>query len=165
MTDRKKEYSELLKDPRWQRLRLQVFERDEWACRFCGDKKATLAVHHTEYVRGNLPWEYDPHTLLTVCEQCHQIEYERRRQDEQSLLNLLRVEGVSSPELHDFTCSLAQLTDMDMTLALAALSQFLRTRRKDFDSWVLQCCKLLSEDVDDSRIGIVTRRFIETHKE
>lgn len=32
MTD--KTYAEKLKDPRWQKRRLEIFERDDWTCQF-----------------------------------------------------------------------------------------------------------------------------------
>jgi hypothetical protein len=66
------EYSDLLKDPRWQRLRLKIFERDGWRCRDCGRGDRSLNIHHCIYVRGIKPWECDPSLLLTVCEDpCH----------------------------------------------------------------------------------------------
>jgi len=71
----KKDYSELLKDPRWQKKRLQILQRDKFKCKLCGDEKATLHVHHKEYINGYAPWEYDNKSLITLCEDCHfQIE-------------------------------------------------------------------------------------------
>ncbi len=64
-------YAELLRDPRWQRLRLEIMQRDDFACRECGSKSATLNVHHTYYVRGRAPWEYEASILRTLCEPCH----------------------------------------------------------------------------------------------
>lgn len=37
-------YLAKLRDPRWQKLRLQVFERDEWACQVCMEMPNTPAV-------------------------------------------------------------------------------------------------------------------------
>lgn len=65
-------YYELLKDPRWQRKRLEVMERDDFTCRWCGNTEQTLNVHHTRYRKGAAPWEYDSSELLCVCEPCHQ---------------------------------------------------------------------------------------------
>jgi hypothetical protein len=70
-------YSDDLKDPRWQRLRLKIMERDGWRCRDCGRNDRALNVHHCVYIRGIKPWEYDPSLLLTVCE----IECHMRRQE------------------------------------------------------------------------------------
>ena len=67
-------YADLLKDPRWQKRRLEVFERDHWKCQLCEDNESTLAVHHLRYARK--PWDAPDADLLTVCEMCHSwIEY------------------------------------------------------------------------------------------
>lgn len=67
-------YIELLRDPRWQRKRLEILDRDGWACLQCSRKDRTLHVHHTSYVYGKKPWEYDAKTLRTLCESCHDEE-------------------------------------------------------------------------------------------
>jgi hypothetical protein len=64
-------YAELLKDPRWQRKRLEVLQRDEWACTWCGQADVTLHVHHRKYLRGRPPWESPAKDLCTLCEICH----------------------------------------------------------------------------------------------
>lgn len=63
-------YADKLRDPRWQRARLEVFGRDGWACRRCGETAKTLHVHHREYV-GADPWDTPPALLETLCEDCH----------------------------------------------------------------------------------------------
>ena len=65
-------YGELLRDPRWQRLRLEVMQRDGFACTLCGDTKSTLNVHHRHYERDRAPWEYQTEILRTLCESCHE---------------------------------------------------------------------------------------------
>lgn len=74
----KQEYIEKLKDLRWQKMRLQVFERDEWACQICLDTKSTLHVHHKYYLNHRMvePWEYPMNALITLCAACHQNETE-----------------------------------------------------------------------------------------
>lgn len=67
-----KTYSEKLKDPRWQKKRLEIFERDSWSCRECFEKTETLHVHHGCYIKGRDPWDYDNELLVTLCEDCHQ---------------------------------------------------------------------------------------------
>lgn len=67
----KKTYSEKLKDPRWQQMRLKVMERDQFTCRKCRSKDKTLNVHHLAYAKGKAPWEYDGEALMTLCEECH----------------------------------------------------------------------------------------------
>lgn len=66
-----KTYYEKLKDPRWQKKRLEVMQRDCFACRQCGDKTSTLNVHHMLYRKNAEPWDYDPDLLITLCEACH----------------------------------------------------------------------------------------------
>lgn len=71
-----KSYSEKLRDPRWQKKRLEIMQRDDFACRLCGDKKSTLHIHHKEYRVGHEPWEYEEENLVTYCETCHSlVEY------------------------------------------------------------------------------------------
>jgi hypothetical protein len=71
-------YAELLKEPRWQKKRLEIMERDEWTCQTCGDTKATLTVHHKSYrqVDGKFVdiWDYPGDDLITLCEECHSKE-------------------------------------------------------------------------------------------
>lgn len=66
-------YKEDLLNPKWQKKRLEIFERDEWTCQFCGSKKKTLAVHHKKYLKGKKPWQYPKRLLITACEPCHTI--------------------------------------------------------------------------------------------
>lgn len=65
-----KTYSEKLKDPRWQKKRLEIFTRDNWTCQLCGDKETSLNLHHFEYSDGE-PWEIPNSKLTTLCEHCH----------------------------------------------------------------------------------------------
>lgn len=72
-------YAEKLKDPRWQRKRLEVFDLNGWACAYCGSKRGTLAVHHMRYVKGREPWQYQPWELRCVCESCHaELHYRQK---------------------------------------------------------------------------------------
>lgn len=64
-------YQEKLKDPRWQKCRLEVFERDDWMCQFCCSITKTLEVHHKEYLSGLDPWDYPLSNFITLCEDCH----------------------------------------------------------------------------------------------
>jgi len=66
-------YSDLLKDPRWQKKRLEIFKRDHFTCKKCEDTESTLHVHHLKYTYGKKPWEYNKKDLLTVCKDCHGI--------------------------------------------------------------------------------------------
>jgi len=65
-------YGELLKDPRWQRRRLEILERDNWTCQACTSTDKTLHVHHKFYLSGKTPWEYENDNLVTLCLDCHE---------------------------------------------------------------------------------------------
>jgi len=96
-----KSYSEKLKDPRWQKKRLEILSRDKWHCMWCGDNLEMLIVHHLWYERGKEPWECPDEALITVCETCHRTEFEERSTIEQELLELLRRTGWSASDVAD----------------------------------------------------------------
>lgn len=66
-----KSYSDKLSDPRWQRKRLEIYQRDNFTCTLCADMRTTLAVHHEEY-KGE-PWNISNDKLHTVCAHCHDV--------------------------------------------------------------------------------------------
>jgi hypothetical protein len=68
-----KTYEEKLKSPKWQKRRLEIMNRDNFTCKKCGDTETQLHVHHLEYVNGNDPWDYEDNQLVTLCEDCHTI--------------------------------------------------------------------------------------------
>ena len=68
-----KTYSEKLTDPMWQKKRLEIMQRDEFQCQFCGDDKSELNVHHKRYIDGKLPHEYENEDLITYCKDCHTV--------------------------------------------------------------------------------------------
>ncbi len=72
-------YSEKLKDPRWQKRRLEVLAANDWMCDRCGSKDNTLHVHHNFYRSKTEPWDYPDYALRVVCESCHEL-LERDRQ-------------------------------------------------------------------------------------
>lgn len=75
---RQKAYWELLRDPRWQRKRLEVMERENFTCQGCEATDKTLNVHHKIYRKGAMPWEYPEHELRCLCEECHEEEHHWR---------------------------------------------------------------------------------------
>jgi hypothetical protein len=65
-------YYELLRDPRWQKKRLEIMQRDDFTCTSCTCKDKTLNVHHcVPYRKNTKPWEYENEELTTLCEPCH----------------------------------------------------------------------------------------------
>lgn len=71
-------YSEKLKDPRWQKKRLEILNRDEFKCRVCNDATSTLHVHHKYYKPDTAPWDYPDITYLALCETCHDKAHEQK---------------------------------------------------------------------------------------
>jgi hypothetical protein len=63
-------YSDKLKDPRWQRKRLEVMQRDDFTCFDTGAKDEPLNVHHCHYSKGG-PWETPTDLLMTLTEDAH----------------------------------------------------------------------------------------------
>lgn len=72
----KKTYSDKLLDPRWQKKRLKIFERDNWSCVCCADSSSTLSVHHKSYNVN--PWNVENDQLMTLCVLCHKL-YEQAK--------------------------------------------------------------------------------------
>jgi hypothetical protein len=91
-SDEQQYYSEKLKDPRWQKKRLEILQRDNFKCKLCGDEKTSLQVHHKEYINGNDPWNYPDISLITLCEHCH-LEIEKLREnniDTNKIISILK---------------------------------------------------------------------------
>jgi len=64
-------YSDKLRDPRWQAKRLLIYQRDNFTCQQCFNKKKTIVVHHFEYIKNADPWDYPDSYLVTLCVECH----------------------------------------------------------------------------------------------
>lgn len=61
-----------------------------------------LVVHHRRYIAGKEPWDYPDGSLVTLCEECHEIERELWQECEGALIETLK-EKFFSTDL----CSLA----------------------------------------------------------
>lgn len=87
-------YSELLRDPRWQKKRLKALEAAGWKCKACGDSDETLHVHHIRYIKGRKPWEYELNELKVLCAGCHEQAH-----DSKEVMLLLLADAVDPWEL------------------------------------------------------------------
>lgn len=124
-------YKEQLKDPRWQKKRLEIMERDGWQCQCCFDRDNTLTVHHKKYDNGKMAWEYENELLITLCEDCHTIAIhqciERKK------------------EYYDFNASIYQCTPTDYRImhyrigqiALAEGNQAIKTIIKILTAYIV----------------------------
>lgn len=88
-------YSDLLRDPRWQKARLKKLEAAEWRCEACMDGGSTLHVHHKRYIKGRMPWEYEQALLVVLCESCHEAQHDMQ-EIQKDLLARLDVDGPMS---------------------------------------------------------------------
>lgn len=68
-------YIEKLRSPKWQKKRLEIFQRDSWACLECSDMENSLHVHHLQYIHGKDPWDYSDDNFQTLCEDCHKTRH------------------------------------------------------------------------------------------
>lgn len=109
-------YTEKLKDPRWQKKRLQIMSRDKFTCKLCKDTETTLNVHHKNYINNLDPWKYTDKDLITICDHCHreisqnefknipfdQISiYKSTRWDGGSMLIFMSIYGICSMSIYD----------------------------------------------------------------
>lgn len=117
-------YFQKLKDPRWQKLRLEVFNRDEFTCQYCGDTEKTLNVHHLNY-NGD-PWETDESLLITLCEDCHKIESDDLKIQEKRLIKILKSRGFNSSHFSGLSELMNKMPLVHCTeVQLSALEWFL----------------------------------------
>lgn len=107
MAYEKKNYSEKLKDPRWQKKRLEIMSRDDFKCKWCFNDEKTLNVHHLKY-HGD-PWETPNDMLITLCEDCHQEDHEHRKGVEQELIDALKLKGFSYDNIFSLIVSIKRL--------------------------------------------------------
>jgi hypothetical protein len=66
------EYSEKLKNPKWQRKRLEILNRDNFKCCLCDGEEVELHVHHLKYT--NEPHNAPNKDLETLCKYCHNLK-------------------------------------------------------------------------------------------
>ena len=83
-------YAEKLLDPRWQKKRLCILERDKWTCQDCGATTKTFHVHHLDYINGKDPWEYPDEYLTSLCYECHAAIEEARKDFEKRIVHRFR---------------------------------------------------------------------------
>ena len=122
-------YSDKMKDPRWQKRRLKILERDQWTCQECDDTKTTLHVHHLWYETGE-PWDSPDEALQTVSADCHESESILRGDSEQNLLRQLRRSGFTVYDiwmLGGVVCPFRPSNRFDRAFFIRAIGSFART--------------------------------------
>lgn len=66
-------YETKLRDPRWQRRRLEKMQAAGWRCEMCDDSATELHVHHPFYDLHREPWDYLLEELRCLCSHCHDL--------------------------------------------------------------------------------------------
>ena len=118
---KKEEYYEKLKDPRWQKKRLEILERDEYMCQSCYNSEMTLHVHHMVYNNCE-PWDIPNDCLTTLCERCHNIETEQKSSAGKKLLREFkkRFHAYNLEEIADGLSQFQQLHETDVVASSIA---------------------------------------------
>lgn len=118
--DRKTAFARKYLDPRWQKKRLLILERDGWTCQQCQLGTETLHVHHLWYARDRDPWDYDDSALLTLCESCHEAETAASRDVNERLVASFRALNpiaMSATHLVDILSEVHQTLGRPLTFA------------------------------------------------
>jgi hypothetical protein len=126
-------YSDLLKNPRWQRTRLGILDRDNWQCAYCGREDKTLHVHHHFYgPKGSMPWDIPDFALITLCEDCHTKEEQIKELDEDLLREFFLI-GMTRQDIHDLADALSYYANDQVTIVAvrAKLKAFIRKLKED----------------------------------
>lgn len=98
----KKTYADKLKDPRWQRKKNQIVERDNYTCQYCKLTTKPLQVHHYCYIIKGDPWDVPDDALITICEDCHFIEhYDGFTELEKELIDFYRMLELRVPGINE----------------------------------------------------------------
>ena len=107
-----KTYSEKLLDPRWQKKRLFIFNRDSFCCQRCFSESVTLHVHHLKYEKGKEPWEIDDNFLVTLCKDCHEYEEDNYKINLENMIHFIQSKRMLSDELFTMIELLYNLEDL-----------------------------------------------------
>jgi hypothetical protein len=106
-------YQEQIKDPRWQKKRLEIMELDHFTCCCCRATDKTLNVHHRWYDKGKMIWEYDNICLITLCEDCHKNEHNDL---EKIQVNFMKVVGMETFTTYHYRAIAMILDKINITL-------------------------------------------------
>jgi hypothetical protein len=145
----KQEFFDQYKDPRWQKKRLKIMERDEFACQSCLNTERTLNVHHKYYIPDRKPWDYPDRLLVTLCQECHEYE-EECKYIISDFTKVLLSDGYLS---HDLVELLEWLRKLPMNLSLTCLMSTVRDyetlpMNKDHSSMMNQLVRhIMGQDI------------------
>lgn len=113
-------YSKKLLDPRWQKKRLEIMQRDNFSCTCCGDKETTLHVHHKCYKTNYEPWDIEDEHLITLCEDCHKLEEEQLKEYSSLFIQSFRESEFMADDLRELAWGVNNVTLTDTRSYLVA---------------------------------------------
>ena len=122
-SDDKKSYAEKLKDPQWQKKRLEIFERDGFKCKMCEKEKPELHVHHKYYIFGKEPWDHPRSLLVTLCKDCHEKE-ESAKEIQKDFCKVLLTKGWFNCDLEELLSYLMNFQTFDKKVLLHNLWEY-----------------------------------------
>ena len=166
----KQEWFDLFKHPEWQKKRLKVLERDEFACVRCGDNKATLNVHHTFYWDKEdemPPWEYNNNSLVTLCDDCHDIEHQYIYNARMKLIRNVSHHGLGTSEnierlAEGFEFSIGQFDEFESDVLAFGIQLLLASRTVYKGVSIPEKNAIFDErlsDINGTLWGVVRDRF------
>lgn len=122
-------YGKKLQDPRWQKKRLEILTRDNWACQQCFDSTSMLHVHHRWYGEGE-PWDCGNEALVTLCASCHESETNQFPLAQRQLIAALKRRGALSNHVDDFVYALTYtpfeiMNEVDWSIVTFAVRRLL----------------------------------------
>lgn len=130
------------KDARWQKKRLEIMQRDGFACTCCGkgeggilEDGVSLNVHHAYYISGMKPWEYSNDMLSTKCDTCHKkihdtIENIKIQLSKGSLEDVIGYESLSSSSMMRFVRTIGGVKVVDCDILIKIVIALDRMRQK-----------------------------------
>lgn len=148
----KRTYREKLMDPRWQKRRLEILNRDKFRCQACGDDGTTLHVHHVRYYRGRDPWAYDDGDLLTLCAPCHEDETQNRNNAEVVIIESFKTNGWSVDDMRELDIAMHLFAEFGIPARVVSLSLGVLSRSPWIliqDVWLKEARSTLTEKLYD----------------
>ena len=128
-TKKQIEYAQKFKDPRWQKKRLKILERDDFECQICYDRESTLHIHHRYYIKDREPWDYEDEAFATLCEDCHDDESRSIKPVMDSFIGLVKTRFFSN-EIIDISWGLHEAKFVHATEVVASAIAYMLTNEE-----------------------------------
>ncbi len=135
-------YRDKLKDPRWQRKRLEIMQLHDFKCQRCGSGIKTLHVHHRRYLMEREPWDYPNALLECLCEDCHSNEHSQTKPPAIDRLRLTDRERIAAREIALDPSKLMVFRDLDLERLMPVVSDLQRFSKAELDAEIAHLTKI-----------------------